>query len=93
MIIDISLKNTVLYDGCVIEEVAGRLNCTTSVADMINIVGRNIAAFDIDPVEVELTGAMAIPAYLVVFHSIVHRTKAVYYNDGKGNKVLIAKHG
>lgn len=93
MIIDLSLKNPSLYDKCVIEEVAGRLNCTTPMDEMVNIVGRNMQNVDIDPEEVVLTGAMAIPAYLVVFHAVVHRTKAVYYDDGRGNRVLVAKHG
>lgn len=41
---------------------------------------------------VTLTGAMAVWAYLVVFHVIVHRFGEVWYDDGRGNRVLIAKH-
>lgn len=40
--IDLSLRNQKLYAGCEVEEVAGRLNLVTPVADAINIVGRNI---------------------------------------------------
>ena len=93
MIIDMSLKNTDLYNSCEIEEIAGRLNLITPIDRAINIIGRNINTIHIDPDEVILTGPMAVWAYLVVFHSIVHRTNAVYYNDGRSGKFLIAKHG
>jgi len=93
MKIDLSLKNTVLYKGCEIEEVAGRLNLTTPVADAVNIVGRNIAAMDIDPKTVTLTGPMAVWSYLIVFHAVVHKTAAVLYDDGRNGAVLVAAHG
>ncbi len=94
MTIDLSLKNKELYEGCEIEEVAGRLNLITPVSKAIYIVGRNIEKLVIEDNQVILTGAMAIWAYLVVFHSVVHRVKAVYYNDGKDlNSYLVAKHG
>jgi len=98
MMIDLGLKNSALYAGCEIEEVAGRLNLTTSVAEAVNIVGRNILTIiDSAPAEnrqeVVLTGPMAVWTYLVVFHQIVHRFSAVYYDDGRNGPVLIAKHG
>ena len=93
MKIDLSLKNTVLYKGCEIEEVAGRLNLTTPVADAVNIVGRNIAAMDIDPQRVTLTGPMAVWSYLIVFHAVVHKTARVFYDDGRSGAVLVAAHG
>ena len=81
-----------------IEEVAGRLNLTTPVTEAINIVGRNvnklvasIPAAERD--EVELTGPMAVWAYLVVFHGVVHAFRRVSYNDGRGADVVIAAHG
>ena len=93
MIIDLSLKNKDLYNACEIEEVAGRLNLTTPVDRAVNIVGRNVAIMTIDPHEVVLTGPMAVWSYLVIFHAVVHKTKSVYYDDGRSGKVLIAKHG
>jgi hypothetical protein len=98
MLIDMSLKNTDLYDGCEIEEVAGRLNLKTPVAEAVNIVGRNVAEFvaGLSPEyrrEVTLTGPMAVWSYLVVFHAVVHRFDKVYYEDGRGAPVLVAAHG
>ena len=93
MNIDLSLKNIALYKGCKTEEVAGRLNMTTPVADAINIVGKNIATMKIDSAEVILTGPMAVWSYLVVFHAVVHKTAKVYYDDGRTGAVLIAAHG
>jgi len=96
--INLSLANAELYAGCDIQEVAGRLTLMTPAAEAINFVGRNvqqiIERLVADGVEeVTLTGAMAIWAYLVVFHSAVHRFRAVYYDDGKpGGGLLIAAH-
>lgn len=93
MIIDLSLKNAELYNGCEIEEVAGRLNLTTPIADAISIVGRNINAIEVDGSEVILTGPMAVWSYLIVFHAVVHKTKVVKYDDGRTGPVVVAKHG
>ena len=93
-VVDVSLKNSALYSGCEITEVAGRQNLTTPMADAVNIVGRNINAMDLHGGEITLTGAMAIPIYLVVFHAVVHRFNKVWYDDGRGGEaVLIAQHG
>lgn len=98
MKIDLGLKNQALYAGCEIEEVAGRLNLTTPIKDAVNIVGRNIAAI-VEGVpasergEVTLTGPMAVWAYLVVFHAVVHAFRRVQYDDGKSGVVLVAAHG
>jgi len=91
--LDLSLKNDSLYKGCEVQEVAGRLNLTTPVAEATNIVGRNIATMNLSGEEIELTGPMAVWAYLVVFHAVVHRFSLVYYNDGRNEPVLIAAHG
>ena len=94
--IDLALSNNSLYEGCNIEEVAGRLNLTTPVDQAVNIVGRNIAAIVAktdDRGEVTLTGPMAVWSYLVVFHAVVHAFSRVYYDDGRGNVVLVAAHG
>ena len=71
-------------------------NLTTPVDEAVGIVGRNIAAIVAateDRSEVTLTGPMAVWAYLVVFHAVVHAFARVYYDDGRGNKVLVAAHG
>lgn len=95
-IIDLSLNNDSLYAGCTIEEVAGRKNLTTPVAEAINIVGRNITNMvkaDANRDELVLTGPMAVWAYLVVFHATVHAYRRVFYNDGRSGEVLVAVHG
>jgi len=94
--IDLSLTNQTLYKGCQIEEVAGRLNLVTPPAEAANMIGKNVAALineAEDKREIILTGAMAIWAYLVVFHIVVHRFSKVWYDDGRGNKILVAAHG
>jgi len=98
MIIDLGLKNAALYAGCEIEEAGGRLNLVTPVAEAINIVGRNASALVAsipagERDEVTLTGPMAMWAYLVVFHGVVHAFRRVYYNDGRGADVVVAAHG
>lgn len=98
MTIDLSLNNKDLYKGCTIEEVAGRLNLTTPIKDAANIVGRNInsivkAVPATERSEVTLTGAMAVWAYLIVFHAVVHRFRHVKYDNGSSGEVLIAAHG
>ena len=88
-------KNTALYEGCEIEEVAGRLNLKTPVDQATNIVGRNIAKlieFQEERDTVTLTGPMAVWAYLICFHAVLHVFKEVRYNDGK-NDVVVARHG
>ena len=97
MEIDLSLRNAALYKGCVVEEVAGRLNLKTPVAEGVTLVGRNIAAIvQATPPSargsVTLTGPMAVWAYLVVFHAVVHSFNEVQYSDGR-NTVVLARHG
>ena len=96
VIINLGLVNQQLYAGCKIEEVAGRLNLVTPVAEAVNIVGKNIANMvtaEVQRDEVELTGPMAVWAYLIVFHAVVHSFGKVYYNDGRNGRVLLAAHG
>lgn len=98
MQINLSLSNGGLYTGCEIEEVAGRLNLKTPVAEAVQIVGRNIEkrmaeTANADRSEITLTGPMAVWAYLIVFHAVVHRFSRVYYDDGRSGRVLIAAHG
>jgi len=93
MLLDLSLKNDTLYKGCEIEEVAGRLNLATPVAEAINVVGRNVANMNLRGDEITLTGPMSVWSYLIVFHAIVHTFRRVYYDDGRNGAVLIAAHG
>lgn len=93
--INLGLDNEELYTGCEIEEVGGRDTLTTPPDEATNIIGRN-AALLVESTEnreaVTLTGPMAVWAYLVVFHIVVHQFDEVWYLDGRGNHVLIAKH-
>lgn len=87
-----------LYQGCELEEVAGRLRVKTRPFDAINLVGRNaeslvknLMARGVE--QLTLTGPTAIWVYLVVFHSAVHRFREVFYDDGKSTGgVRIAAH-
>ena len=88
-----SLKNTDLYKGCEINEVAGRLNLATPVEKAVNIVGANVADMMLHGKEITLTGPMAVWAYLIVFHAVVHTFNKVYYDDGRNDRVLVAAHG
>lgn len=95
--INLGLSNQELYSGCSIVEVGGRLALKTSPAEASNIVGRNAAAIiEVTPAserdEVILTGPMAVWAYLVVFHQVVHKFRKVIYDDGRGGVVLVAQH-
>lgn len=95
--IDLSLNNKRLYDGCNIEEVAGKLNLVTPIEKATNIIGKNAEAIVVNlagtDTEITLTGGTAIWVYLIVFHIVIHRFSRIYYDDGKGNKVLVAAHG
>lgn len=98
MIIDLNLTNSDLYEGCNIELVNGRPNLTTPVFDAATRVGANIERILANiPSEqkdsVTLTGPMAVWAYLIVFHAVVHRFREVLYDDGRSGTVLIARHG
>ena len=95
--LDLSLNNADLYKECEIREVAGRFALMTPLSEAVNIVGRNakkiVDELVANGAEEITLGAMAIWAYLVVFHVVVHRFRRVYYDDGKPNgKVLIAAH-
>ena len=95
--LDLSLTNKKLYENCEIEELAGKLILKTPIKEAINIIGRNanniISEMVGKETEITLTGSMAIWAYLVIFHLVVHLFERIYYADGKGNKVLVAAHG
>lgn len=97
MKLNIGLDNPELYSGCEIKEVAGRLTLVTLPENALSIIGKNAKAIvnSVPPSErseITLTGAMAVWAYLVVFHAIVHSFGKVYYDDGRGNVLLLAQH-
>ena len=93
MVINMGL-NSPLYKGCEIKDVGGRATLITPPAEAANIIGRNAQAIVVaaDRAAVTLTGPMAVWAYLVVFHIVVHQFGQVWYDDGRGNRVLIAQH-
>lgn len=98
MKVNLGLENAALYAGCEIETVAGRGNLKTPVAQAVELVGRNIAVIvaatpATERQEVTLTGPMAVWAYLIVFHAVVHAFARVYYDDGRSGPVLVAAHG
>lgn len=93
MILDLSLANEALYRGLSIDILAGKRTLTTPPENVIPVMMENLSRMPIDPQEVTLTGGMAIWSYLVVFHYLHGKTKRVYYQDGMGNRVLVAAHG
>jgi hypothetical protein len=80
-----------LWAGCSFEEVGGRFNMTTPTAEASNLVGRACPA-EIDGEPVTLSGPAPIWAYLVVFHQVLHKTKRVYFDDGRNPAFPIAAH-
>ena len=48
-VVDLGLQNTTLYKGCTVEEVGGRLNLITPLAEAVAIVGRNANTLQYDP--------------------------------------------
>jgi hypothetical protein len=93
VILDLSLANTDLYRGLAVETLAGKATLTTPPRDAIPILLANLGRLSIDPEEIVLTGGMAIWAYLVVFHALHGRTQRIYYEDGRGERMLVAAHG
>jgi hypothetical protein len=93
MVLDISLSNDRLYSGLDIQMDAGKLNLRTPPERAMTAMTANLDKMEIDPAEVVLTGAMAVWAYLVVFHYLHGRTGRIYYEDGMGRRVLVAAHG
>jgi hypothetical protein len=93
MILDLSLRNAALYAGLEIAQEGGKRNLRTPPDAAIPILAANLEQIPIDPAEVVLTGGMAIWAYLVVFHYLHGRTRRIYYQDGLGERFLVAAHG
>lgn len=99
MVLDLSLSNPELYRGCTIETINGRCNLVTAPESASAVVGTNVANFingctrEQRKGAIVLTGPMAIWSYLVVFHAVVHAFREVYYDDGRNQPVLVARHG
>lgn len=93
MVLDLSLANDRLYSGLDIQMEAGKLNLRTPPENAMAAMTANLDRMEIDPAEVVLTGGMAVWAYLVVFHYLHGRTSRIYYEDGRGKRVLVAAHG
>ena len=93
MKLDLSLSNQNLYAGLQIEQLAGRLTLLTSPEEAIPVIVGNLQSMTLDPNQVVLTGSMAIWAYLVIFHYLHGRTRRIFYEDGRGMRVLVAAHG
>lgn len=93
MILDLSLRNARLYRGLEVQELAGKLTLLTPPAEAMRGMVANLEEMAIDPDEVVLTGGMAIWAYLAAFHYLHGRTKRIWYEDGRGERVLVAAHG
>jgi len=91
--LNLGLTNEDLYKHCEIEGVAGRLNLKTPISEAVHTVGKNIAKMNLHGDAITLTGPMAVWAYLIVFHAVVHRFAKVYYDDGRSGPVLVAAHG
>lgn len=93
MVLDLSLHNETLYANLDIAREAGKLNLRTPPDEAIPVMTASLDRMNIDPEEVVLTGAMAVWAYLVVFHYLHGRTRRIYYEDGTGQRILVAAHG
>ena len=96
MRIDMGLTNETLWAGCEIIQIGGRANLVTAPKIAMEIMAANLnksIALATDRSEVTLTGPMAVWAYLVAFHAVVHKYTSVYYDDGKSGPLLVAQHG
>lgn len=93
MVLDLSPTNQILYAGLRVETLAGKPTLVASPEEAIPVMLANLQKIPIDPEEVVLTGGMAIWAYLVVFHYLHGKTKRIYYEDGRGQRLLVAAHG
>jgi hypothetical protein len=97
MILSLDLNNDSLYGGLDRPILAGKRTLIVVPEEAMSVMSHNLTEMDrvgqIDRDEVVLTGGMAIWAYLMVFHFLHGKTKRIYYQDGRGQKVLVAAHG
>lgn len=98
VVIDLSLENELLYTGCEIKMVDGRLQLMTLPADASRILEENIR--NIVDAEIAMTGKqgvvtlrgdMAPWAYLVAFKVVVRRFAIICYEDGKNGIFVITR--
>ncbi|MFW0884179.1 hypothetical protein ACMCNP_03870 [Candidatus Acidulodesulfobacterium sp. H_13] len=103
--IDLSLKNTAIYRGVKIESFGGRKSFEVN-QENLDIIGNNIynymqglkAEFKAEGRDmtefnkvITLTGATAIPVYLVAFHIVVHSFHEIRYKNEMYD-IIAAKH-
>lgn len=93
MTLDLSLANRELYAGLKVETLAGKATLLAEPGEAMRVMCENLERMQLDPDEVVLTGGMTIWAYLAAFHFLHGKTKRVYYEDGRGQRVLVAAHG
>ena len=93
MTLNLGLDPPALWTGCEVRQLAGQLTLLTPAREAVPRLTANLSRLAIDPEEVVLTGGMAIWAYLVAFHFLHGRTRRIYYQDGRGERVLVAAHG
>ena len=98
LIIDMTINTrNPLYAGLGVEEVGGRANLPDAMtAETLNSVGKAVQRLVDDHPDrdlVVLTGPCAVQCYLVALHVVLHLFKEVQYRDGRGQTVIIAKHG
>lgn len=92
-ILDLSLKNSEIYDGINIDTFGGRSSFDIN-QENLNIIGENIEKWlknNPERDEIILTGATAIPVYLTAFHAVVHRFHIVKYKN-ELYEIIVAKH-
>lgn len=105
MIIDLSLSNTGLYQGCQIEtDAAGRATLVTPHAEAMNLIGANLGRMLSDddhgsactltgivPVWTHIYGCDDVHSFCFpyVFRAVCSKFSSVYYDDGRGTKSLI----
>lgn len=93
MTLDLSLANETLWAGLPVERLAGKLTLVLAPAEALAVLGPRLEALEIDPAELVLTGAAPIWVYLAAFHAAHGRTRRIVYQDGRGERVLVAAHG
>ncbi len=97
--IDLSLNNNRIYLGVKVESYGGRKSFEVN-QENLDIIGGNIAKF-IEELKsranngfndsITLTGATAIPVYLIAFHIVAHSFYEVRYKNEMYN-IVVAKH-
>ncbi|MHB1661183.1 MAG: hypothetical protein ACYCTD_03685 [bacterium] len=105
MELDLSLDNSEIYGGVKIESYGGRKSFELN-QNNLNLIGENIGRHikterhrlmngspenRKDAETITLTGATAIPVYLVAFHAVVHSFREVRFKN-EIVELIVAKH-